>query len=76
MQSGGFILFGLDSNYLNNERDLYEPIFSSRTLTGLPRIIIKNKAGIFKELANVGINDSTILPDLGHSASSIIDIYK
>ena len=76
MQSGGFILFGLDSNYLNNERDLYDPIFSSRTLTGLPRIIIKNKAGIFKELANVGINDSTMLPDLAHSASYIIDKYK
>ncbi len=76
MQSGGFILFGLDSNYLNNERDLYDPIFSSRTLKGLPRIIIKNKAGIFKELANVGINDSTMLPDLAHSASYIIDKYK
>lgn len=76
VQSGGFILFGLDNNYLNKERDFNSSIFSTRTIKALPRIIIKNKASIFKELANVGINDSTMLPDLQHSASYIIDKYK
>lgn len=76
MQSGCFILFGLDDNYLNKKRESNNDIISSRIITNFPRIIIKNKANIFKELANYGINDSTMLPDLQHSASYITEKFK
>lgn len=75
-QSGGFILFGLDQNYLTNPNNKADDIISSRTINGFPRIIIKNKIQIYEELNAIGINDSTMIPDIEHASKFIIEKYR
>jgi len=75
-QSGGFILFGLDKYYLTNPNNKADDILSSRTMDSCPRIIIKNKVKIYEELSAIGINDSTMIPDIEHASKFIIDKYS
>ena len=75
-QSGGFILFGLDKDYLINPNSNADDILSSRIIDRFPRIIIKNKIKIYEELNAIGINDSTMIPDIEHASKFIIDKYR
>lgn len=74
-QSGGFIIFGLDKEYLTQTRKEPTGIYSNRILKYLPRIIIKNKKKVFLELNAMGINDSTMLPDIEHATKFINKKY-
>lgn len=75
-QSGGFILFGLDKKYLTKRQNKADDIISSRTSVAFPRIIIKDKKKIYDELIALGINDSTMIPDIEHASKFIIDKYR
>ena len=75
-QSGGFILFGLDKNYLTSRQSKLGDIISTRNIRAIPRIIIKNKIKIYEELIALGINDSTMIPDIEHASKFILDKYK
>lgn len=75
-QSGGFIIFGLDKDYLTNIKEDINEVYSSRTYESFPRIIIKNKSKIYEELNAIGINDSTMIPDIEHASKFIIDKYR
>jgi len=75
-QSGGFILFGLDKNYLTSRQSQLGDIISTRNIRAIPRIIIKNKIKIYEELIALGINDSTMIPDIEHASKFILDKYK
>ena len=59
----------------NIKEDINE-VYSSRTYESFPRIIIKNKSKIYEELNAIGINDSTMIPDIEHASKFIIDKYR
>ena len=64
-QAGGFILGGLDQNYINDE------MLSTRSKLEdirFPRIIITDKKEVYRQLQMLNITDATLLPDLTHKA--------
>ena len=61
-QAGSFIICGLDPDYIKNH------MLSSRT-PGMVRFFVSNKKAIMRELNSLGINDSTMLPDMTHHAA-------
>ena len=61
-QSGAFILFGLDEDYINSME-------SSRK--NKKKIIISNKLEIYQELMALNICDSSLFPDKDHAARFI-----
>lgn len=61
-QSGSFIICGLDPDYIKKH------MLSSRSF-GMVRFFVDNKKEIMRELNSLGINDSTMLPDMTHHAA-------
>lgn len=60
-QAGSFIICGLDEDYVNSKMNC------SRRSECM-RLIIKNKKKIAKQLNAIGINDTSIIPDMAHHA--------
>jgi hypothetical protein len=69
-QSGSFILFGLEQQYI------HEKVDSSRSSERLFRIIIKNKESILEQLNQLSINESTLTPDMDHVSHFIKEFFK
>lgn len=63
-QSGSFIIFGLQKDYV-------EKTFINSRKKGYERIIVENKNGILLELANLNISQKTLTPDMEHAAKFI-----
>lgn len=67
-QAGGFILAGLDHWYINDQMLTTRNTASYNFPFHFPRIIIKDKKEIYRQLQMLNINDATLLPDLTHKA--------
>lgn len=67
-QSGAFILYGLDPF-----KDLFFPYEIEETSFRVPQ---KAKLPIRKALANLGINESTLFPEIDRAAARIKNQYK
>jgi len=64
-QSGCFILAGLDRSYIEKN------LTSNRNATKCSRILIVDKKSILRELKQLNITASTLMPDLEHLASTL-----